>query len=152
MVVRCIRQISAVALFLLGQSVVAAEPVTSTSAFQGYESFSQMFFGLIVVLAIIFILASVIKKLNLVNVGGNHVINVLATQNLGNKERLLLVQVGNDQILLGMSPGNIRKVHKLSSNVVMENKGPLTQSDTDFTRMLKNVLQKSRMGGRAGHE
>lgn len=146
------RHLSAAVLVFISQSVLAAEPITPTPDFQGYESFTQMLFGLIVVLVIIFILAGVFKRLNLVNVGGNNLINVVASHALSNKERLVLVQVGDDQILVGMSPGNIRKVHKLTSNVYKESSGPLSEGDTDFTRMLKSVLNKSRIGGRTGHE
>ena len=140
---------SALGLFLTSSITLGADQVAQTPSMPGVESFFQMFFGLIVVLLVIFILATVFKKLNLVNVGGNNLINVIASQPLSNKEKLVLVQVGEDQILVGMSPGNISKLHKLSRNVNFESYTPLPEGQTDFTRMLKSVLNKSRVGDRS---
>ena len=47
------------------------------------------------------------------NIGGEN-IRVLSAISLGGKEKAVLLQIGNEQVVLGVSPGNVRKVHTLS--------------------------------------
>ena len=108
------------ALVLLSLPALAADAAVTGSAVPGYGSFFEMAVGLVVVIGLIVILASVFRKLNLVNMGGRNCINILASHALSSKDRLLLVQVGEEQILVGLSPGNINKIHQLETPVAVE--------------------------------
>ncbi|MEM9603864.1 MAG: flagellar biosynthetic protein FliO [Pseudomonadota bacterium] len=54
---------------------------------------------------------------------------------LGQRERLVLVQVGGEQILLGVSPGRVERVHVLENPVVFD---PV--EDTHFSTVLKRAV------------
>ena len=74
--------------------------------------------GLLVVVLIIFGLAWLMKRFNLSQHSQNGLIKIIAGLPLGTRDRIVLLQVGEEQILLGLSPGRIRKLHTLSSPLV----------------------------------
>ena len=49
--------------------------------------------------------------------GKGQVIELIGSRALGPRDRLMLVQVGNEQILLGLSPGTITALHVLKEPV-----------------------------------
>ena len=73
--------------------------------------------GLVLVVAIIFLLAWLVRKFNLNQQTQSGLIKVIAGLPLGTRDRILLVQVGEEQILLGLTPGRIAKLHSLVSPV-----------------------------------
>lgn len=73
--------------------------------------------GLILVVAIIFLLAWLLKKFNLNPQSQNGLIRIVAGLNIGTRDRIVLLQVGEEQILLGLTPGRIEKLHSLAKPV-----------------------------------
>ncbi len=45
------------------------------------------------------------------------VLKVVATRSLGPRERVVLLQVGEEQLLLGVAPGRVEKLHRLQQRV-----------------------------------
>ena len=74
---------------------------------------AQVTFALLIVLVAIFAVAWVARRMRGFNnrVGG--AIDVLADVPLGQKERAVLLKVGNQQILLGVAPGRVNTLHVL---------------------------------------
>lgn len=70
--------------------------------------------GLILVVLVIVALAWLVKKLNLSQQSGQGLIRVVAGLSLGTRDRIVLLQVGEEQILVGLSPGRIEKLHTLA--------------------------------------
>ena len=70
--------------------------------------------GLILVVFVIVVLAWLVKKLNLAQQSGQGLIRVVAGLSLGTRDRIVLLQVGEEQILVGLSPGRIEKLHTLA--------------------------------------
>jgi flagellar protein FliO/FliZ len=52
--------------------------------------------------------------------GSGDVINILASRALGPKERLLLVEVADQQLLVGMTASQVRTLHTFDKPVVAE--------------------------------
>lgn len=105
----------------------------------------QVLGALFLVVFIILALSVVVKKFRLFPGGSERFIKVIAGISLSSKDRLLLIQVGDEQILISASPGNISKVHKLSSPVEPE----LVTSTEDsgrggFSNLLNVVNSRSR--------
>ena len=69
--------------------------------------------GLLLIVAAIFALAWLLRKLNVNAAGTPGPIRIVAGINVGARERILLLQVGDEQILVGMSPGHIARLHRL---------------------------------------
>ncbi|WP_150753422.1 flagellar biosynthetic protein FliO [Pseudomonas fluorescens] len=128
-------------------SVLAAEPVATaaTAAAPAVSSgvagqLTQLVFGLLLVLGLIFVLAWLLRRVQQAGPAGKgQVIEIVGSRALGPRDRLMLVQVGNEQILLGLSPGNIAALHVLKEPVQV----PSTEKPTpEFAQRLLEMLGK----------
>jgi flagellar protein FliO/FliZ len=128
-------------------SVLAAEPVATatTAAAPAVSSgvagqLTQLVFGLLLVLGLIFFLAWLLRRVQQAGPAGKgQVIEIVGSRALGPRDRLMLVQVGNEQILLGLSPGSITALHVLKEPVQV----PSTEKPTpEFAQRLLEMLGK----------
>ncbi|WP_223541110.1 flagellar biosynthetic protein FliO [Pseudomonas sp. BF-RE-26] len=125
-------------------SVLAAEPVATATApavSSGVAGqLTQLVFGLLLVLGLIFFLAWLLRRVQQAGPAGKgQVIEIVGSRALGPRDRLMLVQVGNEQILLGLSPGNITALHVLKEPVQV----PSTEKPTpEFAQRLLEMLGK----------
>jgi flagellar protein FliO/FliZ len=128
-------------------SVLAAEPVATAAtaaapAVNGGVAgqLTQLVFGLLLVLGLIFFLAWLLRRVQQAGPAGKgQVIEIVGSRALGPRDRLMLVQVGNEQILLGLSPGSITALHVLKEPVQV----PSTEKPTpEFAQRLLEMLGK----------
>lgn len=100
--------------------------------------------ALLVVLAVIFGVAWLARRVRGIGnrVGG--AIDVLANVPLGPKERVVLLQVGAEQILLGVAPGAVNKLHVLTQPLEVGKTPPPAVLDgrPSFSALLKKSLGK----------
>ena len=132
-------------LLALPFSVLAAEPVaTSTTAAAPVVSsgiggqLTQLVLGLLLVLGLIFALAWLLRRVQQAGPRQGQVIELISTRALGARDRLVLVQVGNEQILLGLTPGRITPLHVLKEPVVVP--GNTEQATPEFAKRLMELL------------
>lgn len=91
----------------------------------------QVTFALVVVLAVIALITWLLRRFGNMNGPLNGKLKVLGAISLGARERAVLVQVGEQQILLGVAPGRVQTLHVLTS--------PLSEAPTRlFSSELKN--------------
>jgi flagellar protein FliO/FliZ len=90
-------------------SAAAPEPMAAANLF-------QLLFGLIVVLIAIGVTAFLLRRLGRLPQGPG-ALRVLAGLSLGARERAVLIQVGDKQILLGVAPGRVQTLHVLERPV-----------------------------------
>ncbi|QUN06862.1 flagellar biosynthetic protein FliO [Shewanella yunxiaonensis] len=102
----------------LATTADAAQAVTSKGTLD-ISAFAGMFGGLLLVLLIIFALAYLLKRLNLVS-GTHGVIKTLAQTPVGPKERLVLAELDGQQYLLGVTSSQITLLDKLQNPVTVE--------------------------------
>ncbi len=130
--------------FLAPLTALAAEPqvaVTPVLANSGSVSsqLGQMLLGLLLVIGLIFMLAWLLRRVQQIGPRSNQVIKLLANQALGPRERLVLVQVGNEQVLLGLSAGRITPLHVMKEPVHLADAEPATP---EFAQRLMELLGK----------
>ena len=132
-------------LLALPFSVLAAEPVaTATTAAAPVVSsgiggqLTQLVLGLLLVLGLIFALAWLLRRVQQAGPRQGQVIELISTRALGARDRLVLVQVGNEQILLGLTPGRITPLHVLKEPVVVP--GNTEQATPEFAKRLMELL------------
>lgn len=122
-------------------SVTLAPAVTPILASSGSLSgqLGQMLLGLLLVIGLIFLLAWLLRRVQSIGPRGTQVIKLLASQALGPRERLVLVQVGNEQVLLGLSAGRITPLHVLKEPVHLPDSEP---ASVEFAQRLMEILGK----------
>ncbi len=85
----------------------ATVPPVTMPAGSSTNSLLQTLFALILVLAVLGALAWFLKRYGPKVGGGNANLRVVGSLNLGGRERIVVVEVGNEWIVVGASPGRI---------------------------------------------
>lgn len=129
-------------LLSLPLTALAAEPAAKATPMAGSDlagQLGQMLLGLLLVIGLIFALAWLLRRVQQLSPRTGQVIKLLATQPLGPRDRLVLVQVGGEQILLGLSAGRITPLHVLKEPVHLADAEPATP---EFAQRLMELLGK----------
>jgi flagellar protein FliO/FliZ len=166
---RLLKGLSALPLLALSWAVMAADPATPAAATAAAPvtapvavpqvssalgagvggQLLQLVLGLLLVVGLIFVLAWLMRRVQRTGPAGNQVIELVGSRALGPRDRLVLVQVGNEQVLLGVSPGSITALHVMNEPVQV----PETQNTTpEFARRLMEVLGNKGITPRAGKD
>ena len=119
----------------VAQAAAAAAPVGSGLGGQ----LTQLVLGLLLVVGLIFVLAWLLRRVQQVGPGNAQVIEMIGSRALGPRDRLVLVQVGEEQILLGLTPGRITPLHVLKTPVNVDQSKPATP---EFAQRLMELLGK----------
>jgi len=101
---------------------------------------AQMVFGLLLVVGLIFFLAWLLRRMQGNAQRGAQVIEIVGSRAIGPRDRLLLVQVGKEQILIGHSPGSIEALHVLAEPV--EVPATARQAAPEFAQRLLELMGK----------
>jgi flagellar protein FliO/FliZ len=95
--------------------------------------------GLLVVLLLVFLAAWGLRRMARIPGRGGGALRVLGGLAVGQRERVVLVQVGAEQLLLGVAPGRVEKLHLLDSPLITATESPATSS---FARGLEGLLKR----------
>ncbi|AZF06570.1 flagellar biosynthetic protein FliO [Pseudomonas sp. R5-89-07] len=130
-------------MLALPLSALAAEPVAQAAAAPAVGSvggqLTQLMLGLLLVVGLIFVLAWLMRRVQRIGPGNAQVIEMIGSRALGPRDRLVLVQVGEEQILLGLTPGRITPLHVLKTPV----DAAKTEAATpEFAQRLMELLGK----------
>jgi flagellar protein FliO/FliZ len=110
----------------------------------------QLVLGLLLVVGLIFVLAWLMRRVQRAGPAGNQVIKLVGSRALGTRDRLVLVQVGDEQVLLGVSPGSITALHVMNQPVIAPD---IQNAPPEFARRLLEALgNKGTAGRRAGKD
>jgi flagellar protein FliO/FliZ len=93
------------------------------------------------VLAAIFLVAWLVRRMRIVGnrVGG--AIDVLANVQLGQKERAVLLKIGSTQILVGVAPGQVNTLHVLTEPLELTK--PPVGTSGDSGNAFRAILMRS---------
>jgi flagellar protein FliO/FliZ len=103
------------------------------------SSVLHMLLGLMVVIALIFLCAFFVRRLNGLTITNRQMMRIVAALPLGTREKIVLIEVGKQQLLLGLAPGSITTLHVLTEPVELTSN---TMPANDFVRKLQSILQK----------
>ncbi|CAM5235256.1 MAG: flagellar biosynthetic protein FliO [Pseudomonas sp.] len=124
---------------LVALPALAAEPAASMSSTDMGAQLSKLLLGLLLVVGLIFLLAWLLRRVQQMNPRGTQVIKLVSSQALGPRERLVLVQVGSEQVLIGLSAGRITPLHVLKEPVHLPDSEP---ANPEFAQRLMELLGK----------
>lgn len=102
---------------LLAAAEPAAAPAVAPMPASLGGQLAQMVFGLLLVVGLIFFLAWLLRRMQSTAQRGVQAIEIVGSRAIGPRDRLLLVQVGKEQILIGHTPGSIKALHVLAEPV-----------------------------------
>ena len=114
------------------------------------DGFGQMLMGLVIVIALLLVTLWLIKRLSAPR-GPAAGLKVLGGVSVGSRERLMLVEIGDKVLVLGVTAHTINTLHTLDADSLPRTptpaSAPSTQAQTDFGRWLKRSLERRQEGG-----
>lgn len=121
------------------ESVEKTEKTTGLSGVSGSAYLLQVIMALIVVLLGIVALAWFMKRMTGIqhSAGGN--LKVLEGLTIGPRERIVLIQAGKEQILLGIAPGRVQTLHVLEEPVEVSESSSVV---APFAQRLNEALKR----------
>ncbi len=84
----------------------------------GTSLLMQLAMGLGLVIALIYMLAWLSRKIQGTSKTRTETLKVIESVALGARERLILVQIHDEQVLVGMAPGAVTRLHAIDSKKV----------------------------------
>ena len=112
-------------------NLAASGPISSSGIM-------EMMSGLIFVVVLIFALAWLFKRMGTGSFGLSGAIKILSAMSLGNRDRIALIEVGEKQMLIGISPGRVSTLHVFDEPVDLAMGKENGQED--FASKLQTIL------------
>lgn len=129
-------------LLLLPLQAIAAEAQTPGVSSGSYW---QAAFALLVIIGLLLGITLLARKISGGKVFGQGGMKIVGGIALGPRERLVLVEVGDTWLVIGIVPGQIRTLHRLpiagnldTANITASN------GDTPFTQWLNTISERNR--------
>lgn len=97
----------------------------------------QTLLGLLLVLACIVVVAWLLKRSNSFHTAASGKLRVIAGLPLGTRERAVLIQVGDEQLLVGVTPQQVSLLHKLEKPLPVD-----TAQAGDFAGKLRQMMSQ----------
>jgi len=110
-------------------------------------SIVQIIFSLLLVLAAIVLVAWLLKRMNVAQQGQGNLLKVLGGTSIGQRERIVLVEVKDTWLVVGVGPGQIRTLHTIPKP---EESNPDPQSletqpaEGKFANLLSSIINHRR--------
>lgn len=119
----------------------AFTPPPATAVSSG--SVLQVILSLLLVLAAIALVAWLLKRINLPQNAAGNALKVISGVAVGQRERIVLVEVNDTWLVVGVAPGQVTALHTMPKNVLPptgDNSTP--DADNKFRNWLKVVMEK----------
>ncbi|MBK1674870.1 flagellar biosynthetic protein FliO [Ectothiorhodospira shaposhnikovii] len=105
----------------------------------GAAYLGQLVMGLILVILAILVLGFMMRRMGGMNAGVSGELRVLGAVSLGARERMVLVQAGKTQLLLGVAPGRVQTLHVLDEPIQPKDRAVETYPG-NFAERLRHAM------------
>ncbi len=116
----------------------AVPAVSPSSLFTG-DYLLQVIGSFVVVILLLVGVLVLLRRFNGVSSQMSGNMRVISSVGVGQRERVVLLQVGEEQILVGVGPGNVRKIHAFDEPVVE----PSASTTPSFSDVWKVAMGKT---------
>ncbi len=113
-------------------------PATAVSS----GSIFQVIFSLLFVLAAIVLVAWILKRINMPQNATGSALKVVSGVAVGQRERIVLVEVNDTWLVVGVAPGQVTALHTMPKNVLPPTNSVVPEVDNKFKNWLKIVMEK----------
>ena len=119
----------------------APAAATVTSAPSSAGSLLQVIFGLIVVLGLLAGALWVLKRVGGGRLAGGSVVKIVGGVSVGNRERVMVVEVADQWIVIGVAPGQVSKLADMPRQEQQQGAAALPGAP-NFSAWLKQTIEK----------
>jgi flagellar protein FliO/FliZ len=129
-------------LVLAETSRPAYAPVPPPASAVSSGSALQIIFSLILVLAAVALAAWIMKRINLPHQGAASLLKVVSGVAVGPRERVVLMEVNDTWLIVGIAPGQVRTLHTMPKGVLPAGMSSPAAPDGKFQIWLKQMVEK----------
>lgn len=125
--------------------MLVSVPVQAQTAIPSASgSLLQMLIGLVITLALLFGALLILKRLQGNRGNQPGAMRIISTTAVGPRERVVLIAVGKQALVVGVAPGRVNALHTLPLEDIPETPAPSRASipGNDFARRLKQILER----------
>jgi len=120
----------------------AADATAPAPAVSAAGSLFQVFIGLVAVLLLIAATAWVAKRFGVTRGGTSNVMQVISSASVGARERVVVVEVGESWLVVGVAPGSVNALMTLPRGQIQPPAAP--GLNASFAAGLQNLIEKRR--------
>ena len=131
------------ALLLVEKTAMAAARPIEVPSVVSTGGMIKITLSLLLVLAAIVAVAWLLKRMNVAQQGRGNLLKVISSVAVGQRERIVLIEINETWLLVGVGPGQIRTLHTLAKDDTVS---PLPEADNQFGRMLSLLKSRSTHG------
>ena len=132
------RYLALALIVLLSNAAFAAEPAPISPS----GGLLQIATALLFVLGLVFVAAWLMRRLGPMNAGNKIPVKIIGGINVGNRERVMVVEVGDQWLILGVTANNINKLGSMPKQDELLNQSAQTAASDPFSTWLKRTLDK----------
>jgi flagellar protein FliO/FliZ len=125
-------------LFAAPATTAAAE----TAAISPTTGLLQIFLGLIAVLALMGVAAWLFKKMGPVNTGNKIPVKIVGGVSVGNRERIMVVEVADQWIVVGVTANQINTLSTMPKQEKLVEETQTAAIENQFSTWLKRTMAK----------
>lgn len=144
-------KVAAALLASLSFSATAVLPTVPAAAAEPVRSFGaggllQAALGLALVVALIFLCGWAVRRFGLQAAGSGRLLKVVSSVMVGQRERVVVVEIGDSWLVLGVAAGQVRALHTLPAKNLPD--GPVAATTNGlsiadaFSQKLRESLHK----------
>lgn len=132
-----------ITLLLIEKTAMAATHPIEVPSVVSTGGMIKITLSLFLVLAAIVAVAWLLKRMNVAQQGRGNLLKVIGSVAVGQRERIVLVEINETWLLVGVGPGQIRTLHTLAKDDTIS---PIPDADNQFGKMLSLLKSRSSHG------
>jgi len=109
-------------------------------------SILQVIFSLLLVLAAVVVVAWLLKRINQPLQGAGNALKIISGVAVGQRERIVLVEVNDTWLVVGVAPGQVNALHSMPKGSLPSTSNAQTGDDNKFQMWLKQMMEKRNVG------
>ena len=133
------RKIISLAFLTLAIMPLMATAGSSTQPLQT-GNYLQVILVLGLIIALILGCSYLLRRVNFIGKNISGTIKVISGLSIGTREKIVLVDVGGKQILVGIAPGQIQALHVFEEPII----APSTTKESAFPQQLEKLIRQGK--------
>ncbi len=113
------------------------------------SDYLQMLLGLFFIVAFIFSVAWLIKRMGTLNPNHSRDLKIVAGLSVGQREKIIVLQVMNEQLLIGVTQSSIQLLSKLDTPMALKNNANMAGFQEKLQAAIKGFKNQDRSGDKS---
>lgn len=120
------------------------KPILQPTSALSTENTMQMLGGLVLVLIVILGLAWILKRFSLVPGTANGTMKLVAATGVGQRERVVIVEINGTWLVLGVAPGRVNMLHSMEKPATNSQQHDAPEPEAaDFATQFNDSIRKN---------